>query len=215
MGKILIVEDDVKISRILKLQLERIGHEVILENDGINAVNNINRNRDYYDLVLLDLGLPGMEGDLVCRNIKKISDVPIIVLSARHSVEEKVELLKSGARDYVTKPFDMQELSARIDVNIRKEKVKEIIYKNIVLNTENFSLTLEGKPVFLTKTEYELVKFLLENKEQIVSRDKIVEKIWGWEASDNLLDTTIKNIRQKLGKETIKTVRRVGYVLKI
>ena len=215
MGKILIVEDDKKISRILKLQLERKNHEITIIENGIDALNEINKKREFYDLVLLDLGLPSMEGNEVCKNLRKISKVPIIVVSAKNNVEEKVELLKSGASDYVTKPFDFLELEARIDINIRKEKISQIVYKTLELNTENYSVYLEDKPISLTKTEFELVKLLIEHKEEIVSRDKIVEKIWGWEASDNLLDSTIKKTRQKLGKEKIKTVRGIGYILKI
>lgn len=215
MGKILVVEDDKKISRILKLQLERKNHEITVIENGIDALNEIDKKRDFYDLMLLDLGLPLMEGNDVCKNVRKISEVPIIVVSAKNNIEEKVDLLKSGANDYVTKPFDFLELDARIDINIRKEKISEIVYKTLKLNTENYSVYLEEKPVFLTKTEFELVKLLIENKEEIVSRDRIVEKIWGWEASDNLLDSTIKKIRQKLGKEKIKTVRGIGYILKI
>ena len=215
MGKILVVEDDKKISRILKLQLERKNHEITIIENGIDALNEIDKKRDFYDLMLLDLGLPLMEGDEVCKNVRKISEVPIIVVSAKNNTEEKVELLKLGASDYVTKPFDFLELDARIDINIRKEKISEIVYKTLKLNTENYSVYLEETPVLLTKTEFELVKLLTENKEEIVSRDKIVEKIWGWDASDNLLDSTIKKIRQKLGKEKIKTVRGIGYILKI
>ena len=215
MGKILVVEDDKKISRILKLQLERKNHEITVIENGIDALNEIDKKRDFYDLMLLDLGLPLMEGNDVCKNVRKISEVPIIVVSAKNNIEEKVDLLKSGANDYVTKPFDFLELDARIDINIRKEKISEIVYKTLKLNTENYSVYLEEKPVLLTKTEFELVKLLIENKEEIVSRDRIVEKIWGWEASDNLLDSTIKKIRQKLGKEKIKTVRGIGYILKI
>ena len=165
--------------------------------------------------MLLDLGLPSMEGNEVCKNVRKISKVPIIVVSAKNNVEEKVDLLKSGAIDYVTKPFDFLELEARIDINIRKEKISQITYKTLTLNLQNYSLYLENVPILLTKTEFELVKLLIENKEEIVLRDKIIEKIWGWEASDNLLDSTIKKIRQKLGKEKIKTVRGIGYILKI
>ena len=215
MGKILVVEDDKKISRILKLQLERKNHEITVIENGIDALNEIDKKRDFYDLILLDLGLPLMEGNDVCKNVRKISEVPIIVVSAKNNIEEKVDLLKSGANDYVTKPFDFLELDARIDINIRKEKISEIIYKTLKLNTENYSVYLEETPVLLTKTEFELVKLLIENKEEIVSRDRIVEKIWGWEASDNLLDSTMKKIRQKLGKEKIKTVRGIGYILKI
>ena len=215
MGKILIVEDDKKISRILKLQLERKNHEITIIENGIDALNEIGRKRDFYDLILLDLGLPSMEGNEVCKNVRKISKVPIIVVSAKNNVEEKVDLLKSGASDYVTKPFDFLELEARININIRKEKISQITYKTLTLNLQNYSLYLENVPISLTKTEFELVKLLIENKEEIVLRDKIIEKIWGWEASDNLLDSTIKKIRQKLGKEKIKTVRGIGYILKI
>ena len=215
MGKILIVEDDKKISRILKLQLERKNHEITIIENGIDALNEINGKREFYDLILLDLGLPSMEGNEVSKNVRKISKVPIIVVSAKNNIEEKVELLKSGASDYVTKPFDFLELEARININIRKEKISQIIYKTLKLNMENYSAYLENNLILLTKTEFELVKLLIENKEEIVLRDKIVEKIWGWEASDNLLDTTIKKIRQKIGKEKIKTVRGIGYILKI
>ena len=210
MGKILIVEDEKKISRILKLQLERKNHEITIIENGIDALNEIHKKRDFYDLMLLDLGLPSMEGNEVCKNVRKISKVPIIVVSAKNNVEEKVDLLKSGASDYVTKPFDFLELEARININIRKEKISQITYKTLTLNLQNYSLYLENVPILLTKTEFELVKLLIENKEEIVLRDKIIEKIWGWEASDNLLDSTIKKIRQKLGKEKIKTVREIG-----
>jgi len=215
MGKILIVEDEKKISRILKLQLERKNHEITIIENGIDALNEIHKKRDFYDLMLLDLGLPSMEGNEVCKNVRKISKVPIIVVSAKNNVEEKVDLLKSGASDYVTKPFDFLELEARININIRKEKISQITYKTLTLNLQNYSLYLENIPILLTKTEFELVKLLIENKEEIILRDKIIEKIWGWEASDNLLDSTIKKIRQKLGKEKIKTVRGIGYILKI
>ena len=215
MGKILVVEDDKKISRILKLQLERENHEIVIIENGIDALNEIDKKREFYDLILLDLGLPLMEGNEVCKNVRKISEVPIIVISAKNNIEEKVDLLKSGASDYVTKPFDFLELDARININIRKEKISQVVYKNLKLNMENYSVFLDDELILLTKTEFELVKLLIENKEEIVSRDKIIEKIWGWEASDNLLDSTMKKIRQKLGKEKIKTVREIGYILKI
>ena len=199
----------------MKLQLERENHEIVIIENGIDALNEIDKKREFYDLILLDLGLPLMEGNEVCKNVRKIAEVPIIVISAKNNIEEKVDLLKSGASDYVTKPFDFLELDARININIRKEKISQVVYKNLKLNMENYSVFLDDEPILLTKTEFELVKLLIENKEEIVSRDKIIEKIWGWEASDNLLDSTMKKIRQKLGKEKIKTVRGIGYILKI
>lgn len=214
MGKTLVVEDDLKLSKILKIQLEHKNHEVSIEASGIDAVNRIDRNRDYFDLIILDLTLPGMEGDKVCSYVHKISDVPIIVLSARNSVEEKVHLLKSGANDYITKPFDMLELDARIDVNIRKNRTSELVYRNLVINTDNFTVSLDKENILFSKTEYELLKLLLINSENIVTREEIAEKVWGWEASDNLIDSTMKKIRQKIGKEKIQTVRGIGYILK-
>lgn len=214
MGKILVVEDDVKLLKILKIQLEHENHEVSLETDGIEVVNKIDKNRDYFDLMLLDLTLPGMEGDKVCKQVRKISEIPIIVLSARSSVEEKVNLLKLGANDYTTKPFDMLELNARIDVNIRKNKISELFYKSLSINTKNFTVHLDGKQILLSKTEYELLKLFMTKTEEIITREEIVEKVWRWEASDNLIDSTMKKIRQKIGKEKIKTVRGIGYILK-
>ena len=214
MGKILVVEDDVKLLKILKIQLEHENHEVSLETDGIEVVNKIDKNRAYFDLMLLDLTLPGMEGDKVCKQVRKISEIPIIVLSARSSVEEKVNLLKLGANDYTTKPFDMLELNARIDVNIRKNKISELFYKSLSINTKNFTVHLDGKQILLSKTEYELLKLFMTKTEEIITREEIVEKVWGWEASDNLIDSTMKKIRQKIGKEKIKTVRGIGYILK-
>lgn len=214
MGKILVVEDDVKLLKILKIQLEHENHEVSLETDGIEAVNKIDKNCDYFDLMLLDLTLPGMEGDKVCKQVRKISEIPIIVLSARSSVEEKVNLLKLGANDYMTKPFDMLELNARIDVNIRKNKISELFYKSLSINTKNFTVHLDGKQILLSKTEYELLKLFMTKTEEIITREEIVEKVWRWEASDNLIDSTMKKIRQKIGKEKIKTVRGIGYILK-
>ena len=214
MGKILVIEDDVKLLKILKIQLEHENHEVSLETDGIEVVNKIDKNRDYFDLMLLDLTLLGMEGDKVCKQVRKISEIPIIVLSARSSVEEKVNLLKLGANDYTTKPFDMLELNARIDVNIRKNKISELFYKSLSINTKNFTVHLDGKQILLSKTEYELLKLFMTKTEEIITREEIVEKVWGWEASDNLIDSTMKKIRQKIGKEKIKTVRGIGYILK-
>ena len=153
MGKILVVEDDKKISRILKLQLERENHEIVIIENGIDALNEIDKKREFYDLILLDLGLPLMEGNEVCKNVRKISEVPIIVISAKNNIEEKVDLLKSGASDYVTKPFDFLELDARININIRKEKISQVVYKNLKLNMENYSVFLDDEPILLTKTE--------------------------------------------------------------
>lgn len=214
MPKILVVEDDEKIIRILKIQLEHQQFDITIENDGIEAMNNVDKNRDVYDLIILDLGLPGMSGNRLCKNIRKISKMPIIVLSARNSVEEKVELLQNGASDYITKPFDMNELSARIQVNIRKQKRENLTYKDIDINVANYTAKISNEQISLSKTEFELLKILVEHSEEIVTRDQIIEKLWGWDASDNLLDSTMKKLRQKIPENYIKTMRGIGYILK-
>ena len=214
MPKILVVEDDEKIIRILKIQLEHQQFDITIENDGIEAMNNVDKNRDVYDLIILDLGLPGMSGNRLCKNIRKISETPIIVLSARNSVEEKVELLQNGASDYITKPFDMNELSARIQVNIRKQKKENLTYKDIDINVANYTAKISNEQISLSKTEFELLKILVEHSEEVVTRDQIIEKLWGWDASDNLLDSTRKKLRQKIPENYIKTMRGIGYILK-
>ena len=214
MPKILVVEDDEKIIRILKIQLEHQQFDITIENDGIEAMNNVDKNRDVYDLIILDLGLPGMSGNRLCKNIRKISETPIIVLSARNSVEEKVELLQNGASDYITKPFDMNELSARIQVNIRKQKRENLTYKDIDINVANYTAKISNEQISLSKTEFELLKILVEHSEEIVTRDQIIEKLWGWDASDNLSDSTMKKLRQKIPENYIKTMRGIGYILK-
>ena len=214
MSKILVVEDDEKIIRILKIQLEHQQFDITIENDGIEAMNNVDKNRDVYDLIILDLGLPGMSGNRLCKNISKISETPIIVLSARNSVEEKVELLQNGASDYITKPFDMNELSARIQVNIRKQKKENLTYKDIDINVANYTAKISNEQISLSKTEFELLKILVEHSEEVVTRDQIIEKLWGWDASDNLLDSTMKKLRQKIPENYIKTMRGIGYILK-
>lgn len=214
MPKILVVEDDEKLIRILKVQLEYRKYEVFVEENGIDALNHIDKNRELYDLIILDLGLPGMSGNKLCKKIKNISEVPIIILSARNSVEEKVELLQSGANDYITKPFDIEELNARINVNIRKEKNETLTYEKIYLNLDNYTVKVFDEMISLSKTEFELLKILVEHSEEIVTRNQIIEKIWGWDASDNLLDSTMKKLRQKIPYNFIKTIRGIGYILK-
>ena len=214
MPKILVVEDDEKLIRILKVQLEYRKYEVFVEENGIDALNHIDKNRELYDLIILDLGLPGMSGNKLCKKIKNISEVPIIILSARNSVEEKVELLQSGANDYITKPFDIEELNARINVNIRKEKNETLTYEKIYLNLDNYTVKVFDEIISLSRTEFELLKILVEHSEEIVTRNQIIEKIWGWDASDNLLDSTMKKLRQKIPYNFIKTIRGIGYILK-
>lgn len=213
MSKILIVEDDEKLAKILKIQLEHKGFEIINSFTGFNAIETMETEKDI-DLILLDLGLPDLDGNRVCKTISSFSETPIIVVSARSHIEEKVELLTIGAVDYITKPYDILELEARIKIHLKNERSLILKYLDLEMDTENFILLKNNMPVSLSKTEFDILKLFLLNKNTLLKREKIIDEIWGWNASSNLLDVTIKNLRQKLEKEYILTVRGIGYSLK-
>ena len=213
MAKILVVEDDIKLAKILKIQLEHKGFVIETAYTGVEAVEKAGSVEDI-DLILLDLGLPDIEGNRVCKAISSTSKIPIIVVSARSHIEEKVELLTIGAVDYVTKPYDILELEARINVHLKKDAANILKYADLLMDTDNFILTKAGDPVSLSKTEFDMLKLFLTNKNILLKRERIIDEIWGWNASSNLLDVTMKNLRQKLGKDYIVTVRGIGYSLK-
>ena len=213
MSNILIVEDDEKLAKILKIQLEHGGFYVENSYTGLDAIERI-ENHEKFDLILLDLGLPDLEGNRVCKNISSISTIPIIVVSARNAIEEKVDLLTIGAVDYVTKPFDMLELSARIRVHLKKDALLILKYDDLEMDVSNYVMKKDGVILNLSRTEFDLLKLFLLNKETLLKRERIISDIWGWNASSNLLDVTIKNLRQKLGREYIQTIRGIGYSLK-
>ncbi|MBZ4683137.1 MAG: hypothetical protein PWP46_500 [Fusobacteriaceae bacterium] len=220
--KILIVEDDIKISRIIELQLKHEGYNTDVAFDGIEAIKKIENNN--YDLILLDLMIPKMSGMEVCQKTREISDVPIIMVTAKDEINDKVKGLDTGADDYLTKPFEFKELSARIRANlrkVRKEKSKEIVKVNdLILNKETFEVFRGGKKLDLSRTEYDLLYLLMENKGIVLTREKILNKIWGYDyyGSDNILDVYIKYLRDKVDKpfekKLIQTVRGVGYIIK-
>jgi DNA-binding response OmpR family regulator len=222
MERILIVEDEVKISRLIELQLKHEGYVTDTAFDGAEGLSKIEKNN--YDLVLLDLMLPRIDGIEVCNRVRKFSDIPIIMLTAKDDVRDKVSGLDTGADDYLTKPFVFEELSARIRANLRKQrkdKSKEIIKVNdLMLNKETFEVTRDGKIVELSKTEFDLLYLLMENKGIVLTREKILNRIWGYDyfGSDNILDVYIKYLRDKVDKpfdkKLIKTVRGVGYTIK-
>ena len=213
MPTILSVEDDEKLAKILKIQLEHEGLDVENSYTGLDAIERI-ENHQKFDLILLDLGLPDLEGNRVCKAISSISTIPIIVVSARSAIEEKVELLTIGAVDYVTKPFDMLELGARIKVHLKKDISMILKYKGLEMDSSNYIIKKDDEVLSLSKTEFDLLKLFLLNKETLLKRERIISDIWGWNASSNLLDVTIKNLRQKLGKDYIQTIRGIGYSLK-
>lgn len=219
MKKILVIEDNEKLSRILKIQLEHEGYHVDAVFNGLDALNLIEDKNNTWNIILLDLNLPGVSGEVLCKKINSVREIPIIIMSAKGEIEDKISLFNLGAKDYIVKPFDFLELSARIRVHITAEDENEIYnYFDLELNESTYTIKRGINVLELSKIEFELLKLLIINKELIVTREKIIDKIWGWEVSDNLLDSTIKNLRKKIDKDYIEkylhTIRGVGYVIK-
>ena len=224
-GKIFIVEDERPIARLLQLTLEREGFKTASEPNGRRAYERILQEK--YDLVLLDVMLPEMDGMEICKRVREVSDVPIIMLTARDEIKDKVEGLELGADDYMTKPFAAPELLARIRGVIRrhKERVREAegrryVVKNMILYPERYEVTVKGQPVELTHKEYELLKYLVENKRNVLSRDQILQTVWGYDyiGDTNVVDVYISYLRSKIdekfGEKYIYTTRGVGYAIK-
>lgn len=224
-AKIFIVEDERPIARLLQLTLEREGFRTATEPNGRRAYERILQEK--YDLVLLDVMLPEMDGMEICQRVREISDVPIIMLTARDEVRDKVEGLDLGADDYVTKPFDTDELLARIRGTIRRhtERVRDAeetryVVKNMILYPERYEVTVKGQPVELTHKEYSLLKYLVENKRTVLSRDQILQTVWGYDyiGDTNVVDVYISYLRSKIddkfGEKYIYTTRGVGYAIR-
>lgn len=217
--RILVVEDDRKIARIIELQLKHGGYDVQMTYGGMEAENLFEVNS--YDLILLDIMLPKINGLELCRRIRGKSHVPIIMLTAKDDVTDKVIGLDFGANDYITKPFEMEELLARIRVQLRDNKTKEIIViDDMEINIDTLQVKRGGKNIELSKKEFELLSYLAQNRGIVLKRERILEKVWGYEyfGSDNILDVYIKYVRDKVDKlfdkKLIETIRGVGYVIR-
>ncbi len=180
MKKILIIEDDAKIRRFLQLELEHEGYQIDLVENGEEGLSKVQKL--YYDVILLDLMLPLISGEEVCKKIRAVSDVPIIVITAKDDIRNKVELLDMGADDYITKPFNIEELFARIRVSLRNKKDFKIkntlIYDNLKIDLSSKTLYKDEEPISLTKTEYNLMEFFMINKEICVTREKVIEEFY-------------------------------------
>lgn len=221
MKKILLVEDDKKLARVLSLQLFYEGYTSDIAVDGFDAL--IKFNEGSYDLVLLDVMLPKIDGYEVCKKIRKVSDVPIIMLTAKAETGDKIIGLDIGADDYIVKPFDYGELTARIRANLRNSKSTKstaLTHKGLYLDAETRIVKRDEKEIELSKQEFDLLEFLLINHGIAMSREKILEKIWGDEdySNPNVLDVYIKYLRDKIDKgyeeKLIKTIRGIGYSLR-
>ena len=220
MKKILIIEDDVKIRRFLQLELEHEGYQIDLAENGEEGLSRVQKL--YYDIILLDLMLPLISGEEVCKKIRTVSDVPIIVITAKDDIRNKVELLDMGADDYITKPFNIEELFARIRVSLRNKKDFKIkntlIYDNLKIDLSSKTLYKDDEPISLTKTEYNLMEFFMINKEICVTREKVIEELWGfdYEGDGKIIDVYVNSLRKKIDDvrhKYIHTVRGFGYML--
>ena len=220
MKKILIIEDESNISDFVKMELEYEGYEAEISEDGKEGL--IKALREDYDLIVLDLMLPGISGLEVCRRLKKEKDIPVIMLSAKDSVMDKVAGLQIGADDYIAKPFAIEELIARIQVIFRRtEKVKSNIikFKDLSIQLESRTVMKNEEKINLTNKEYELLILLLNNKGKVVTRDNILNEVWGYDydAGTNVVDVYVSYLRNKLDEKNkeayIETVSAVGYII--
>ena len=223
MKKILIIEDEQNLARFIELELKHEDYEVEICYDGESGLNQALT--DDYDCILLDLMLPKMNGLEVCRRIRREKNTPIIMITAKGDTYDKVIGLDYGADDYIVKPFDIEELLARIRVIIRRNVTLESVTSTIEINDikidkNAFSVYIGGESVDLTKTEYELLLLLAENQNYVLQREQILNHVWGYESEveTNVVDVYIRYLRNKLKpfkkENIIETVRGVGYVIR-
>lgn len=222
MERILIIEDERDVNGLLAQTLQEDGYETKSAYNGIEGIKFLREGS--FDMVLLDLMLPFKSGDEVLREIRKNSDIPVIIISAKDMVRTKIDLLTIGADDYITKPFDLGEVSARVISNLRRyhqvDSKKQIVYKELHMDTEAKSVTVEGVVLELTSKEYQLFELFLKFPNKVFSKANLYETIWGEEylGDDNVIKTHISNLRNKIKKanskiEYIETVWGLGYRL--
>ena len=221
--KILIVDDDVNICELLRLYLEKDGFDAEVITDGITALNTFDSVEP--DLILLDIMLPGVDGWQICREIRKTSQVPIIMLTAKGETFDKVLGLELGADDYITKPFETKEVVARIKAVLRRsgtqtavpELPKEVSFDKLTINLTNYELKVNGNPIDTPPKELELIFHLASNPNRVYTRDQLLDEVWGFEyyGDSRTVDVHVKRLREKLegvsDKWELKTVWGVGY----
>lgn len=221
--KILIVDDDINICELLRLYLEKEGFETDVVTNGLQVVDKFNLISP--DLVLLDIMLPGLDGWQICREIRKTSQTPIIMLTAKGETFDKVLGLELGADDYITKPFETKEVMARIKAVLRRtgnkanpaDSVKEVSYDKLSINLTNYELIVDAKPIDTPPKELELIFHLASNPNRVYTRDQLLDEVWGFEyyGDSRTVDVHVKRLREKLegvsDKWELKTVWGVGY----
>lgn len=218
----LIIEDEIKIARFIELELQYEGYNTTIVSDGRKALN-LALNNDF-DLILLDIMLPSLNGLEILRRLRQTSNVPVILLTAKDEISDKVTGLDYGADDYIAKPFAIEELLARIRVALRHKGIdnNENCYKieNLEMSLDTYTVSYNNQNIELTKTEFELLKFLMQNKNLVLSREKIITNVWGYDyyGDTNIVDVYVRYLRSKITKlsqkKFIHTIRGVGYTLK-
>ncbi len=221
MPSILIVEDDYDINNMIADALAKNDYSCVQAFSGTEALLRMEKSK--YDLILLDLMLPGMSGDMVIKKIKPINDTPVIVISAKDELDSKVDLLLSGADDYVTKPFEINELLARVAVQLRRNSSTSTytihIHKELSLNSETYQVNITDNNISLTRQEFKILELLMTNPNKVFSKQAIYEYAWDdyYIGEDKTINVHISNIRQKLKKvsddEYIETVWGIGFKL--
>ncbi|MCL2862152.1 MAG: response regulator transcription factor [Firmicutes bacterium] len=217
--KILVVEDEQKLARLLSLELEHEGYEVVCAHDGKEGL-------DYalaqdFSLIVLDIMLPTLNGIEVLRRLRTEKNTPVVILTARDELQDKVSGLDLGANDYMTKPFETEELLARIRANIKKgQSAKLYSHKDLIIDVTSRLVTFRGNIIELTKKEFDLLLFLIEHKNIVISREKILDTVWGYEyhGNTNVADVYVRYLRSKIDEKyevnLIETVRGAGYIIR-
>ncbi|MEM9447268.1 MAG: response regulator transcription factor [Cyanobacteria bacterium P01_E01_bin.6] len=219
---IVVVEDEEKLARFIEMELKYEGYDVNVSNDGLTGLTQI-RNANP-DLVILDWMMPGMTGLEVCRRLRQTgSKVPVILLTAKDDVSDRVAGLDAGADDYLVKPFSIEELLARIRAHLRRTQDTEeevLRFEDLMLNRQTREVTRGDRSIELTAKEFDLLEYLLSYPRQVITRDRILEEVWGYDfmGDSNIIEVYIRYLRLKLEadneKRLIQTVRGVGYVLR-
>lgn len=225
--KILVVEDTERIARLLQINLRMEGFKVSTEGNGRRAYERIMQ--EDYDLVLLDIMLPEMDGFEICKKVREVSEMPpIIMLTAKDDLQDKIAGLKLGAIDYMTKPFSTDELLVRIRNTLKiyaqrkdpNQRITRYVVKSLILCPETREVTVKNEKIELSQKEFDLLKYLIENKKIVLSRDTILEKVWGYDyyGDTNVVDVYIHALRDKIDKrfneKYIHTERGIGYVVR-
>ena len=224
-NKILIVDDDVNICELLRLYLQKEGYDTLIANDGAEAVKIALK--EIPDLILLDIMLPSLDGWQVCREIRKTLETPIIMITAKGEVFDKILGLELGADDYVTKPFDTKEVVARVKAVLRrsndkqKKQIEEVKYDNLRINLTNYELEVSGKQIDTPPKELELIYHLASNPNRVYTRDQLLDEVWGFDyyGDSRTVDVHVKRLREKLEniseEWSLKTVWGVGYKFEV